>query len=511
VRLIAKLQETNHHLHEANQHKSIFLANMSHELRTPLNAIIGFSELLLEPGNGHFDAATQHRFLDQIHVSGKHLLGLINDILDLSKVEAGQMDLRLQAVPVSEVVEQVLSTIEPLAGQKRINMRADVATAGDVLADAGKLKQMLLNLTSNAIKFTPDGGDVTITAARDASAVEISVADTGIGISEADQAHVFEEFHQVDPGPGRRQQGTGLGLALTRRFAILHGGEVRVRSEPGKGSVFTLHLPVRPPISKPPALALRKVDDMSRPLVLVVEDDPAAAELLMRQLEGAGYRTQAARTGTDAIAMARELRPAAITLDILLPELDGWEVMTRLKHDQTTSDIPVVVVSVIDNPELGIALGAIDYFVKPIEGKELVKRLSRFNFSHSNGTTVLVVDDEAANREWLRNILEPAGFIVIQAAGGREAIALAKSRRPNLVLLDLMMPDVSGFEVVKALRADPVTERMPIMILTARHLTQADKRHLNGHVSTILGRGSNSAADLLDHLHRLIGEPVAAS
>src|ERR1700694_984427 len=511
VRLIGKLQETNRHLQEANQHKSIFLANMSHELRTPLNAIIGFSELLLEPGNGRFDPPTQHRFLNQIHVSGKHLLGLINDILDLSKVEAGQMELRLQTVEVVQVVDQVLSTIEPLARQKRIRMRADVASAGDVLADAGKLKQMLLNLASNAIKFTPDEGEVMITASRQDSAVEISVADTGIGISEGDQAHLFEEVHQIDPGPGRRQQGTGLGLALTRRFAILHGGEVRVRSQPGKGSVFTLHLPVRPPIAEPQAPAPRKVQDMSRPLVLVVEDDPAAAELLTRQLEAAGFRTRAARTGTEAIAMARELRPAAITLDILLPELDGWEVMTRLKHDQATSDIPVVVVSVIDNPELGMALGAMDYFVKPIEGKELVKRLNRFNFRHSNGTTVLVVDDEAANREWLRNILEPAGFTVIQAGGGREAIVLAKSRRPDLVLLDLMMPDVSGFDVVKALRADPVTQRTPIMILTARHLTPADKRHLNGQVSTILGRGSSSAADLLDHLRELIGEPVAAS
>jgi signal transduction histidine kinase/CheY-like chemotaxis protein len=510
VRLIAKLQEANRHLNEANQHKSIFLANMSHELRTPLNAIIGFSELLLEPGTSHFDAPTEQRFLTQIHVSGKHLLGLINDILDLSKVEAGQMELRLQTTPVEQVTDQVLSTIEPLAGQKGIRVRADVASAGDVLADAGKLKQMLLNLVSNAIKFTPVGGEVTITAARQESAVEISVADTGIGISDANQAHLFDEFHQIDPGPGRHQQGTGLGLALTRRFAMLHGGEVRVSSELGKGSVFTLHLPVRPPIPPEQVPVPKKVEDMSRPLVLVVEDDPAAAELLTRQLEGAEFRTQVARTGTQAIALARDLRPAAITLDILLPELDGWEVMTRLKHDQATSDIPVVVVSVVDNPELGIALGAMDYFVKPIEGKELVKRLKRFNFKHSIGTTVLVVDDEAANREWLINILEPAGFAVIQAAGGREAIVLAKSRRPDLVLLDLMMPDVSGFEVVKALRADPVTHGTPIMILTARHLTTADKRHLNGHVSTILGRGSNSAADLLDHLRQLIGQPVAA-
>jgi signal transduction histidine kinase/CheY-like chemotaxis protein len=511
VRLIAKLQETNRHLRDANQHKSTFLANMSHELRTPLNAIIGFSELLLEPGNANFDAATQHRFMGQIHTSGKHLLGLINDILDLSKVEAGQMDLRLETVKVEPVVDQVLSTIEPLAAQKRIKIRAEAAAAGEVLADAGKLKQMLLNLTSNAIKFTPDDGEVAITATRDALAVEIAVADSGIGISEGDQAHLFEEFHQIDPGPGRRQQGTGLGLALTRRFATLHGGEVRVRSEPGKGSVFTLRLPVRPAIPVEPPTDPVRAEDTSRPLVLVTEDDPAAAELLTRQLGGAGFRTRVARTGTQAIAMARELQPAAITLDILLPELDGWEVMTRLKHDRSTSDIPVVVVSVVDNPELGIALGAMDYFVKPIDGKELVKRLNRFNFRHSNGTTVLVVDDDAANREWLRNVLEPAGFPVIQAAGGREAIVLAKSRRPSLVLLDLMMPDVNGFEVVKALRADPVTEQTPIMILTARHLTPADKRDLNGHVSTILGRGSNSAADLLDHLRRLTGEPVAAS
>ena len=511
VRLIAQLQQTNSDLQQANRHKSIFLANMSHELRTPLNAIIGFSELLLEPGNGHFDPPTQQRFMNQIHVSGKHLLGLINDILDLSKVEAGQMELRLQTVPIEEVVSQVLSTIEPLAGQKRIRMRADVASAGDVLADAGKLKQMLLNLASNAIKFTPDEGEVTITASRGDSAVEISVADTGIGISQADQARVFEEFHQIDPGPGRRQQGTGLGLALTRRFAVLHGGEVTVQSEPGRGSVFTLRLPVRPLIPEGQTAGPTKVEDRSRPLVLVVEDEPAAAELLARQLQGADFRTRVARTGTEAIAMAHELRPAAITLDILLPELDGWEVMTRLKHDQATSDIPIVVVSVIDNPELGIALGAMDYFVKPIEGKELIKRLNRFNFTQSNGTTVLVVDDEAANREWLRYVLEPAGFVVMQAAGGREAIVLAKARRPDLVLLDLMMPDVNGFEVVKALRADPATERTPIMILTARHLTDTDKRNLNGHVSTILARGSSSAADLLDHLRQLVREPVAAS
>jgi signal transduction histidine kinase/CheY-like chemotaxis protein len=514
-RLIEELKEANVMLKEASEHKSVFLANMSHELRTPLNAIIGFSELLLDAKESQFDAATQKRFLGQVHHSGKHLLGLINDILDLSKVEAGQMELRLQLVPVEPVVAQVVSIVEPLAGQKKIKIESDVASAGVVTADAGKLKQMLLNLVSNAIKFTPERGTVTITARRLRSAVEISVADTGIGISVSDQTQIFHEFHQVDPGPGRQQQGTGLGLALTRRFALLHGGEVMVRSKVGEGSVFTLRLPVQPAVEElaAPVLAPTKDPlDASRPLVLVIEDDASAAELLTRQLQAGGFRTEIARTGTEAVAKARALRPAAITLDILLPELDGWEVITRLKREEETSDIPVIVVSVVDNIELGKALGALDYFVKPVDGRELVDRLARFKLQPSakNGATrVLVVDDEAANRTWLSRILEPAGFHVVIASGDREAIELAKADPPDLVLLDLMMPEVTGFDVVEALRADPRTEDTPIMILTARHLTEADKRHLNGHVSTILSRGSVGASDLLGLLHQVVEKRAA--
>jgi len=510
-RLIAELKDANAQLRDASEHKSVFLANMSHELRTPLNAIIGFSELMLDAKESQFDSATQKRFLSQIHDSGKHLLGLINDILDLSKVEAGQMELRLQMVAIEPVVGQVLSIVEPLAGQKSIKVESDVVAAGEVMADAGKLKQMLLNLVSNAIKFTPDGGTVTISSQRLRSAVEISVADTGIGISDADQAQIFHEFHQVDPGPGRRQQGTGLGLALTRRFALLHGGEVRVRSKVGEGSVFTLRLPIQavPEQAATPerGAPAKPLVDPSRPLVLVIEDDPGAAELLTRQLQAGGFRTEVARTGTEAVAKARALRPAAITLDILLPELDGWEVITRLKREEESSDIPVVIVSVVDNPELGKALGALDYFVKPVDGRELVDRLARFKLAskkNNGGTTVLVVDDEAANRHWLTRILEPAGFEVLIATGGREAIELAKASPPDLVLLDLMMPDVTGFDVVEALRADPRTQDTPIMILTARHLTEADKRHLNGHVSSILSRGSVGASDLLGLLHQVV-------
>src|SRR5439155_4156410 len=403
----------------------VFLANMSHELRTPLNAIIGFSELLTDAREGQFDEATRKRFQGQILTSGKHLLGLINDILDLSKVEAGQMELRLQPVSVADAVEQVAHPVEPLLAKKAITLRANVDGAGDVIADAGKLKQMLLNLVSNAIKFTPDGGAVTIGGVRTKDTVEISVADTGIGIADEDMKQIFHEFHQVDPGPGRKHEGTGLGLALTKRFAALHGGDVRVVSSVGKGSTFTLSLPVRAAVAPAAghAEAMPVNGHGSAPLVLVVEDDPAAAELLIRQLIGAGYRTELARTGSEALAKARELRPSAITLDIILPEVDGWEVMTQLKSDPATSAIPVVVVSVVDNAELGLALGAIDYFVKPVEAKELIARLNLLRIKNPNRdgeVRVLIVDDEAANRHWLIKALEPAGFTVLPASGGRE-------------------------------------------------------------------------------------------
>jgi len=511
ARLLDRLQETNVQLKEANKHKSVFLASMSHELRTPLNAILGFSELLIDAQERQHSPATRLRFLQQIHSSGKHLLGLINDILDLSKIEAGQMELRLQMVSIPDVVDQVRSTVEALAAQKEIRIEADVSELGEIEADAGKFKQMLLNLVSNAIKFTSAGGSVCISGKRSASAAEISVADSGIGIAPSDQARIFNEFQQVDAGVDRQQQGTGLGLALTRRFARLHGGDVHVQSAPAKGSVFTISMPV---VATPQGRVAQSLDSVkttangnaAAPLVLVVEDDPPAAELLARQLERAGFRAETVRSGADVLTTARRKKPAAITLDILLPGVDGWEVLTRLKHDEITSSIPVIVISVVDNPELGMALGAVDYFVKPVPAKDLISRLRRFDFG-PNGAhkrQVLVVDDERANRDWLTEVLEPAGFGVIPAAGGREAIELARSRQPDLVLLDLMMPEVSGFDVVEALRSEESTSAMPIMILTAKDLTDADKRQLNGRVSNILQRGSTGASDLVSMLRRVI-------
>jgi signal transduction histidine kinase/DNA-binding response OmpR family regulator len=513
ARLVTELKAANTELQEANRHKTVFLANMSHELRTPLNSILGFSEMLIDAPNGQFPDATRMRFLDQIHSSGKHLLGLINDILDLSKVEAGQMELRLTRLSVADVAGQVVATAEPLAARKHITLQLETAGADQIVADDGKLKQMILNLVSNAIKFTPDGGSVIIAAARHADRMLISVADNGIGIAEKDIKRIFTEFQQVDSGSNRTQQGTGLGLALTRSFATLHGGEIRVESALGKGSRFTIDIPVDAHPSRPHAGGgvTEVAGDASIPLVLIVEDDPASGELLARQIARGGFRTKVVRTGTEALAMVDKLKPDAITIDVLLPDIDGWEILKRLKGNHVTEAIPTILVTVVDNRELGAALGAHDYFVKPVDAKELVKRLSTFDFKTKVGgrlTRILVVDDQPANREWLKHVLEPAGFKVILAKGGREGIELARSRKPDLVMLDLVMPDVDGFDVVQALGEGEATKGIPIMVVTAKQLTEADVGQLSGHVATIVERGSIGDVDLLAKLVAALNKPA---
>jgi signal transduction histidine kinase/DNA-binding response OmpR family regulator/CHASE3 domain sensor protein len=516
ARLFERLRTANNQLLESNQHKSTFLTNMSHELRTPLTSILGFSELLRDDNTGRFDAATQHRFLDQIYTSGQHLLGLINDILDLSKVEAGQMELHPEPILLADSVQVVLSTVEALAHLKDISLESETEKDLRLVADPLKLKQMLLNLMSNAIKFTPNGGRVTIRTRQVESWIEIAVTDTGIGIAKADLGRLFTEFQQLDAGHGRQQEGTGLGLALTKRFAALHGGEVNVQSVPGEGSTFILRLPVNAKKSvEQPASEPRRIapSDPSLPLILVVEDNAEASEILMRHLEAGGFRMAIARTGNEALAMARELKPVAITLDILLPEIDGWEVLKRLKIDELTWNIPVVVISVIDNPALGLALGAKDYFVKPVNREALLSRLSQYAFGaeiQPGETTVLVVDDEPANLDLLQALLEPAGFKVLKASGGVQGIDVARARLPQLILLDLMMPDVTGFDVVEALRADATTRSIPIMVLTAKELTNEDKAALNGHVAAIFQRNSVAGSELVEWLRGFVAKERAA-
>ncbi len=494
----------------ANRAKSQFLANMSHELRTPLNAILGFSELLSDDTTDRFDDTTRRRFLAQIHGSGEHLLQLINDILDLSKVEAGQMKLQLEQVELGGLIAEVRATIEPLVQSKSLTMNTATVTEIRLIADAAKVKQMLLNLVSNAVKFTPSGGHIEIRARSAESWVDIAVSDSGIGIAAQDIGRLFKEFQQLDAGVGQRQTGTGLGLALTKHFAEMHGGQVSVVSELGTGSTFTLRLPLKattgqapvPHVSAPAAAI-----DPSRPLVLVVDDNPQASEILARHLDAGGFRIELAHTGTDALRMARDLRPVAITLDILLPEVDGWEVLNRLKADPATRDIPVLVVSVLDDPALGRALGAYDYFVKPVDGKALLSRLRQYTFTTQVKTEpvrVLIVDDEPANLDLLESLLDPAGFAVIRAAGGREGIDIAKAEKPNLVLLDLMMPGVTGFDVVEALRDDEGTRSIPIMVLTAKSLTVDDKKTLNGQVAAIFERNSVAGTELTAWLQQIV-------
>ncbi|MHB8590330.1 MAG: response regulator [Candidatus Dormibacteraceae bacterium] len=509
--LFENLRESGAKLDLANRHKTVFLANMSHELRTPLNAILGFSQLLIDDQTGRIDAQTRLRFLDQINSGGQHLLGLINDILDLSKVEAGQMDLHPATTGLAETIDVVLTTVQPLAAKKGVGVTSEASRDLQLVADPGKLKQMLLNLVSNGIKFTPSGGQVTIAARRVESMIEIGVSDTGIGMSEAELQLIFHEFRQLDQGSDRQQEGTGLGLVLTKRLAELHGGTVSVTSTKGSGSTFTLRLPVGPLVAKPeaaPEASLNGAADLTLPLVLVVEDNPQASELLARHLDGGGFRMEFARTGIEALSKARELKPMAITLDILLPEIDGWEVLTRLKQDKATRNIPVVVVSVVDNPRLGRALGALDYFVKPVDKQALLSRLGRYTFTTKVGQEeirILLVDDEPANLELLESILQPAGFTVLRAAGGQEGVEMARANQPHLILLDLLMPEVTGFDVVAALRGDESTRSIPIMVLTAKDLTEEDRQQLNGQVAAVFERNSLAGAELIGWLHQLVG------
>ncbi|MEA2644006.1 MAG: hypothetical protein QOG08_1032, partial [Chloroflexota bacterium] len=516
ARLFEGLRKANGELLESNQHKSTFMTNMSHELRTPLTSILGFSELLRDDTTDRYDAATKRRFFEQIHTSGQHLLGLINDLLDLSKVEAGQMHLYPERITLADSFQTVLSTLDPLARAKGITIDSDAASGLHLLADPTKLKQMLLNLISNAIKFTPPGGRVSLRARQVDSWIEIAVTDTGIGIAEADLSRLFREFQQLDAGHGRQQEGTGLGLALTKRFAELHGGEVKVVSVAGEGSTFTLRLPVsavmasQAPVYVPLPIGL--VDE-ERPLILVVEDNAEAAEILARHLEAGGFRMSIARTGNEALTMARELKPVAITLDILLPEIDGWEVLRRLKADDVTWNIPVVVVSVSDNPTLGHALGARDYFVKPVDREALLSRLRQYAFApkaQEGEVRVLVVDDEPANLDLLQALLQPEGFRVLKASGGKEGIEVARAEHPHLILLDLMMPEVTGFDVVEALRTDVVTRSIPIMVLTAKELTIEDKAALNGHVAAIFQRNSLAGPELIAWLRGFVAKEHAA-
>ena len=511
-RLAEEQRQAREAAEAANRAKSDFLASMSHELRTPLNAIIGFSELLENHTFGPLNER-QQRYVVNVLTSGRHLLQLINDILDLSKVEAGHMELALSEFDAGTTVSDARIMVGTLAEKKSLTLEVEVEEGlPPINADHSKFKQILYNLLSNAIKFTPAGGRIRVVVRRTAANgrengkwLEVAVSDTGIGLKQEDQERIFGTFEQVDSAYAREQQGTGLGLALTRKFVELHGGRIWVESALGKGSVFRFVLPLQASAPAQPAQVSESgaKNDSPGPLVLVVEDDRQAWDLLAHHLLQAGYRVARASTGEQALRMTRDLRPSAITLDIMLPDQDGLKILTQLKADPATGAIPVVVVSISENRELGISLGAVDWLVKPANQSDFLAAVHRAVASVNGGhtRTVLLVDDEPATVELLTDMLTTHGFRVLSALDGRRGIAIARAQRPDLIVLDLVMPVLTGFDVVRELREFPESRDIPILIFSVKDLSPEERERLRGGVQAIVTKGA--MGDLLRELARV--------
>jgi CheY-like chemotaxis protein len=477
---------------------------MSHELRTPMNSIIGFSEILVERLHGQVEP--KHLgFLKHIHSSGQHLLGIINDILDLSKIEAGKMEIYPEFFSIPQVIESVCHVMKGMAKTTpsfAIDVPADLP---QIETDLAKFKQVLFNLLSNAVKFSPGQTPITISARLEDNAVTVSVRDEGIGIDPQHHAVIFEEFRQVDGTARREFGGTGLGLALVKKFVELQGGRIAVDSNPGKGSTFSFTLPVR---SR--AAVVTRVQETPEPQqralrVLVVEDDPNAYELIASALGSAGYLSIRARHGDEAVRIARESNPIAVTLDLVLPGVDGWEVLKRLKADEDTKHIPVVIISMIDNRDLGLALGADDYFVKPVDRARLLERLRSITSRGGNGAMprLLVIDDDIAIHALIDEDLAGLGYAIDKAFSGEDGLRVAEETSPDVIILDLMMPGMSGFEVAGSLKENPRTADIPILILTSKEISNQDRAMLHTKVSSFVQKGTSAREQLLREIRRV--------
>jgi signal transduction histidine kinase/CheY-like chemotaxis protein/ligand-binding sensor domain-containing protein len=507
----------------ANSAKSTFLASMSHELRTPLTAIIGFSEMLLAEAEAEAKNE-QAEDLTRINDSATHLLGLINDILDLSKVEAGKMDLHLETFDVANLVAEVRDTIQPLVAKKSNRLIVDCpADIGAMRADQTKLRQALLNLLSNANKFTEKGlirlevkrvtsdqssmaSDHSSPITDNCSLITFTISDTGIGMTAEQISRLFQAFTQADSSTARKYGGTGLGLAITKQFCELMGGRVEVQSEPGKGSTFTIRLPAEVAKARVPdaASSSRATATASNgPCVLVIDDDSNMHRLIERTLKDEGYSLHFASNAKDGLRLARELRPAAITLDVMMPETDGWSVLASLKGDPELARIPVIMMTIVGEKELGFALGASEYLMKPIDRGQLVLVLKRYLAGQPDGP-VLIVEDDASLREMLRRTLEAEAWPVAEAEHGRAALESIRARRPAVILLDLMMPVMDGFELLAELRKSEEWRSIPVVVITAMDLSPEDRRRLAGLTERIVEKGAYVPAELAREIRSLI-------
>ncbi|MEP6714940.1 MAG: response regulator [Terriglobia bacterium] len=489
----------------ASQAKSAFLASMSHELRTPLNAIIGYSEMLSEEA-AESKSPNILADLDKIRTAGKHLLELINSVLDLSKIEAGKMELFVEVFSVEHLVNDVRDIAVPLAAKNNNKFTVAVEPgAGDMRADQTKVRQSLFNLVSNACKFTTNG-EISLHVQRDDRGfICFTVKDTGIGMTSLQVSKLFESFIQVDSSLSRKFGGTGLGLAISRRFARMMGGDIAVSSEAGKGSVFTLQIPADVVLPDPKRTVLQPPLS-SAGTILAIDDDPDIHDMLRRNMGKYGYLVEVARNGEDGLRLARELHPLAITLDVMMPGMDGWTVLGRLKSDPQTADIPVVMLTIVDNKNLGYALGAAEYITKPVDRDRLASILKRFQRPGAN--SALIVEDDPDSRDMIRRMLEVDGWKVREANNGIEGLEEMNRERPSVILLDLMMPRMDGFQFLDELHLHPEWKDVPVLVITAKELTSEEREKLNGNVSRVLQKGSYEKQELVEQVSLMVASRI---
>ncbi|NCG20980.1 MAG: response regulator [Rhodobacterales bacterium] len=503
------LSELRDQAFSASRAKSAFLASMSHELRTPLNAILGYSEMLSEEVEelGHEELVPD---LDKINGAGRHLLALINGILDLSKIDAGKMELYMETCDVNRVVKEVHELSRPLAAKKNNQLTIECeAGVGGMVTDITKLRQVLLNLISNATKFTEEG-QVSLVVQRytpvDSDWISFEVGDTGIGMTEVQMGQLFKDFTQADASTARKFGGTGLGLAISRRFCHMMGGDLTVTSSPGKGSIFTVQLPANTDGINRVRSELSGLMNEGTVRVLVIDDDPSVRELLARTLAKDGFNVITASGGEQGVARAKDFAPAVITLDLMMPGMDGWAVLAALKNDAVIAHIPVVMGSMVDERSRGYALCASAYLTKPIDGGQLVNTLGGFQ-RKGHPQHVLVVEDEDATHAVVRRTLEADGWRVEEARNGREALdALDADSLPTAILLDMMMPDMDGFQFLAELDGHPEWSAIPIVVVTAKEFTPEQRRLLSKRVERVLEKNAYSQAELIDIVRAKVNE-----